>query len=153
MDRVFEYEIPVWHPIAVHFPIVLLLAAAGCVLVWMVADSRALLRASAVLAFLGSAAALIAKQTGEQMEEEAAGSAIVESMLEIHESAADGVFVAAVALTALLCLVLLGDRWWPDRAGTPWGIRLALALLAVATAALVVWTGHVGGIMVWGVAA
>jgi uncharacterized membrane protein len=153
MDRVFEYEIPVWHPVVVHFPIVLLLAAAGCVLVWMVMDNRAMLRASVVLATLGAVAALIAKRTGEQMEEEVAGSAIVESLLEIHESAADGVFLAAVALAALLCLVSFGDRWWPDRSGTPWGVRLALAVLALATGALVLWTGHVGGIMVWGVAA
>jgi uncharacterized membrane protein len=153
MEQVFEYEIPVLHPIAVHFPIALLLVLAGIVCLWAALDRDALVRWAAWVAVIATAAALVAERTGEAMEEQSSGSAIVESLVSLHEQAAEWTTWAAALLAVCLILVTAGDRFWPARAGTPWPIRIGLLLLALFVAALVTWTGHIGGIMVWGVAA
>ncbi|MBO6576715.1 MAG: hypothetical protein JJ896_13885 [Rhodothermales bacterium] len=150
MDEVFEYQIEVLHPLAVHFPIALLIVAALVVAVWAWNDRQSTLRGAAALAVLGATAAVFAERTGEKMAEHSEGAPMVERFVELHESAADWTVLVSVALAVLLLTFLLGDRLWPHRAGTPRPVRISMALLALVAALLVAWTGHIGGVMVWG---
>lgn len=153
METFFPYEIPVWHPILVHFPIAFILAGALAASLWSLRAS-ALWRQIALFLFtLGVAGGLGAYFTGEAMEEQAEGTPIVEELVELHESAAlYTLIVAGAVLLGLAVVSVWQARQDPsERRPDPLSVRLVLALLALAAAALVAWTGHLGGSMVWGV--
>lgn len=146
----FDYTIPVWHPIAVHFPIALLLVAAGAALVWAVRGTDFWRGALLALLALGTVGAFVARLTGEAMEEQSEGVPIVEALVEQHETGATWTLVLAATATLALVGVLVAERRGrPSGAVARWGV----ALLAVAAAVAVGWTGHLGGLMVWGVPA
>ncbi|NNE71256.1 MAG: hypothetical protein HKN29_12950 [Rhodothermales bacterium] len=151
MGAATEYYIPLLHPLVVHFPIVLLLVAAGMVVIWSVRDRDGWLRMACGFAWLGSVAAVVASRTGEQLEEEVRGTPMVETLIDLHELSADWTVLLAFCLSLVLTTLLFGARWWPNRAGSPGAIRLLVLLLAIAVAVLIAWTGHLGGLMVWGV--
>jgi len=151
METVFQYRIPIWHPIAVHFPLVLIMLAALCALIWLMGDRREMLRAALwcqVLGFMGGLAAFL---TGEEAEEQSEGVRIVDELVELHETfALVTLWVAGIAAVAML-----GVLWWRRRdvegPGTRLAIRLAVFALVLAAAVAVGITGHIGGTMVWGV--
>ncbi|MFT4603800.1 MAG: putative membrane protein [Rhodothermales bacterium] len=151
MDRVFEFEIPLLHPIAVHFPIVLLLITALVVVIWAFKDQQVWLRASAMLGSVGALAAFIATRTGEDLEGEMQGDPMVELFVDLHEASADWTVLLAVTLAVCLTALLFGGRIWPRNTGTPTPLRILVVLLALSVAGVVAWTGHLGGLMVWGV--
>ncbi len=143
-----DYTIPVWHPVTVHFPIVLLLVAALAAVVWAWRGSAAWRGAALLLMALGTAGAFASRITGEAMAEQSEGVPVVEMFIENHEKGALWtVITGALATAALLA------AWYAGRRGVRvgWAIRAGIALLALAAAALVAWTGHLGGLMVWGV--
>ena len=162
-DAVFEYRIPYGHPLAVHFPLVLLVLAAGAALAYAVLGRAAWRHATTVLLTLAAPAALWARQTGAALYEAVEGEPLDEALIEAHVAAANwAVGVSAVALVAALG----GALWWHRRqqdhvTGTaggarlrePLGLRLLLLVVALAAAALVAYTAHVGATMVWGVPA
>lgn len=152
MGQVFEYQIPVLHPVVVHIPVALLVMMAVLVLVWAMRGSAFWLRAAAVVSVPGSLGALLAQRTGSAMEEESAGAPLVDALLPIHQQAAEWtVWVSCLVALCLVGLSIRSGRMWPHRRKVPVAVRLALLLAALAAAALVGWTAHVGGIMVWGV--
>ncbi len=151
MDRAFEFEKGTWHPLVVHFPIVLLLITAAGVVIWCFKDQDIWLRASAALGSLGAFAAFIATRTGETLEDEMRGDPMVEPFSDPHDTAADWTVLTAVFLAVSLVALLFGGRLWSHNTGTPWPVRLLILLLALTVGGLVVWTGHLGGLMAWGV--
>lgn len=160
-EQAFQYEIPYLHPLAVHFPLVLLLLAAGAVGGYAVRGTAAWRHAVLALLLLGAPAAYWAAQTGETLEEAVEGEPAVERFVAYHETAAEWTLWAGV-----LALVTTagGSLWWHRRAHArigaapggrppkePVGLRLLLALPVLVAAALVAYTAHLGGLMVWGV--
>lgn len=155
MEAVFQYDIPVLHPLAVHFPLGLLLAGGLVALLWLARGTAFWRRAVLLFYGLGLIGAVFAYVTGEAMEEQSEGVPIVEELLELHEDAAVLVLVLAGATTA----VLAGLSFWLERritleraAPDPWWVRIVGTLLALAASLAVAWAGHIGGTMVWGVA-
>ncbi len=158
MDAVFRYHIPELHPLAVHFPIALLAAAALAAIVWMGWGAPFWRRAACLLSMLGMAGALFAWFTGDSMEEQAEGAPIVDELVDLHEQMALYALIAAI-----LSFVALGLLTWLGRAGQSKGsrfagmnpdrlpYRLGAGFLVLAAAALVAWAGHIGATMVWGV--
>ena len=149
-----DYVIPTWHPFLVHFPIVLLLLAGGLSVGYAV-TGRALWRTLTGAALgLGTLGALFANRTGEALHDEVEGTPIVEVFVEQHEEFGEW----ALWLGAGATLVWLGVTVWQRRTARsldvrdPLWARLLLAGLALAAAVLVLRAGHLGGIMVWGVA-
>lgn len=148
------YEIPVWHPLVVHFPIALLLLGGGVAVVYA-ATGRALWRAgTGLLVSLGTLGAWAANATGEALYAHVEGSPIVEELVGLHELLGKW----TLALGAAATLVWLGVLAWRrrterDHEPDPLAVRLVLAVLALAAAVLVALTGRLGGVMVWGVAA
>ncbi len=155
MDAVLQYEIPVFHPLVVHFPIALILVGALAAVVWA-ARGTAFWRDSTLWLFsLGLIGGIVAYKTGEALEEHTEGTPIVEELGALHEDMA--LYTLLVAGAMVLGMAVLGLwrkkqitllRKQPD----PLVARLLVVLVALAAAALVAWTGHIGGTMVWGTA-
>ena len=164
MEILSQYEIPYLHPLAVHFPLVLLLLGAGAAVFYLVLGRAVWRQAGLVLFALGALGAWAASVTGEDLYPAVEGDPLVERVIETHHDAADATTLAS-AVAAGLFLIVSVARFRPRRRKTDegddapappskreplWG-RLLVLLPALAAAALVAWTAHLGGIMVWGV--
>lgn len=163
MDLLQQYEIPFLHPLVVHFPLVLLLLGAGTAMLYAVLGRGVWRRASLALLVLGTAGAWAAEQTGHTLYEAVEGEPIVEEVVGRHEASAEWTVLVsafgAFVFTGLSLLAVLrrpkpaeGEESPPPRPPREpiWGRLLGL-LPALAAAALVAWTAHLGGIMVWGI--
>jgi len=126
------------HPVLVHFPIALIVAAFGCELVSMATRLRechvaavANLRIGAVFA-VGSAIAGWIFAWSPMVD--------MSPSLEWHR------WVGACATVAAVCAVLLAHSSTDSSSRSIWAYRGALGTAA----ALVGVTGHLGGVLVWG---
>lgn len=155
MDLLSQYDIPYLHPLAVHFPIVLLLLGAAAAAAYAVVGTSTWRWAALILVGLGAAGAVVAERTGGALEDAVEGEPIAAVVLPDHKSGAEW----TVRVSVLATLVLAGVSGWawrhPERfrPREPVGVRVLAAGLAVLAAGLVAWTAHLGGIMVWGVPA
>lgn len=153
MEKVLQYEIPVWHPVAVHFPVALILVGCFCVLMWVVKRAAFWRLCGLLLYGFGLAGALFAYFTGEAMEEQVEGTPIVEELVHLHEEM--GLYT--LIFTGLTFLGLLALTVWERYRpiAKPEAdlvlMRVGMGILALVSAALVLWTAHIGGVMVWGV--
>lgn len=154
MEQVLQYEIPVLHPLAVHFPVVLIVVAAGVLIVWSIRGTSFWRRAGLLLLTLGMVGALFSYFTGEALEEHVEGTPIVEELVHLHEDMA----LYSLIVTGVALLGLAGLSVWLERRTTlerdpqdPLIPRIAITVLAVAAAVLIAWTGHIGSTMVWGI--
>ena len=152
LDLLTDYAIPYQHPLAVHFPIVLLLLGAAAALVYLVWGRPAWRLAALVLCTLGAGTSVWAQQTGETLEEAVEGEPMVALVVETHERAAEWTVWASVLSALSLGAATLWARRRRPGVPEPWALRLS-ALPAGAAAVLVAWTSHLGGLMVWGVPA
>jgi uncharacterized membrane protein len=146
------YTIPVLHPLVVHFPVAYLTAAGGIGAVWLLSGRPVWRIVTAVLLGLGILGAIAALLTGDDMEEFAHGDRVVRELVDTHETMGMiATIVAGTALGLLLAAWLAGRL--PRKASgqrDPLWVRLAVGALALAAAGLVLYTGHLGGTMVWG---
>lgn len=162
LDTVLQYEIPYQHALAVHFPLVLLLLAAGAAAGYAVRGSAAWRHALLWLLGLGTASAYWARATGPALLADMEGTPIVDLLVGAHATAA---LWTVVLSTLALVTTLAGTLWWRRKqartvlrapAGAlppePLVLRLGLFVPALLAALAVAWTGHVGAVMVWGVA-
>lgn len=144
------YEIPVLHPLIVHFPIALLTVTPIAVLIWSYTQQRPWLGASLLLSALGAIGATAANLSGETMEEQSAGIPAVQALVETHELTGQITMIAAWVLVAGLVFALLSKK--ARETGTyPAWLRFAAIALATGTALVAAYTGHLGGQMTWGV--
>ena len=152
LDLLTDYTIPYQHPLAVHFPVVLLLLGAVAALGYLALGRPAWRLAALLFCALGAGTAYWAEETGETLEETVEGEPMAEAVLHTHEESAE--WTVRVALLAVLSLggASLVARRRGLGAPEPWWLRLA-AVPAGAAAVLVAYTAHLGGIMVWGVPA
>ncbi|MEL6614597.1 MAG: DUF2231 domain-containing protein [Bacteroidota bacterium] len=155
MDLLTQYDIPYLHPLAVHFPVVLLLLAMGTAWIYLATSTAVWRQAAMVFLALGAAGALWAGKTGETLEEASRGEPIVEAVVETHEDAARWTLWTALGALALFAVATVWLRRLPEPTEVgkrdPVLLRAGLALVASVPAALVAYTSHLGGIMVWGV--
>ena len=152
MDSVFQYRLPVWHPLLVHFPVALLLLAAVVAVVWVLHDRTTWRTMLLVLLGAGTAGGVAAYMTGESLLEQVEGTPVVEALIDAHEAAA--LFAVLISAGTLLLLsVYVAIRWRFGRGGgsDSLAIRIAVATAVIAAAFFVAWTAHIGGTMVWGV--
>lgn len=148
------YEIPVLHPVLVHFPIAFLLLAALTALAWLGRGTRFWRDVTLILLAAGFIGGIGAYVTGDAAEERAEAKPQVRQLSAQHESAALltlmasglALFVLAAYQGASRRLLRGSDKDLPM-------VRVVVAVLAVASAVLVARTGHLGGLMVWGVPA
>lgn len=172
MDLIAQYEIPFLHPLLVHFPLVLLLLGAGAAGLYLVLGRAVWRKAGLILFALGALSAWAAGETGHALEQAVEGDPIVEQVVGRHEAGAEWTLLASVLAAAAFALVSLSRLSLPrlrrraaeaeDAEADPepmpvrplreplWG-RFLVLIPAWAAAALVAWTAHLGGIMVWGV--
>jgi uncharacterized membrane protein len=150
MDQVFQYEIPVLHPLLVHFPVVLILLSACFALVWAVRNTNGALLSAVAIQCLAVLATTLSYLTGEEMEERGEGVPIVDMLAGIHEQAA----LATLILSTLTLIFLLGALFMKRRgmihSGSHRPLRMLIIVLGITSIAAVLWTAHIGGTMVWG---
>jgi len=127
-----------FHPVLVHFPIALLVAAFGCELVSGARREREWHAAGVANLRIGAAFAIASAAAGWAF----AWSPMVEgsATLEWHRWAGTCAAIAAVG-------ALLSAQASPN--GSPRSLWMYRASLGGA-AALVAVTGHLGGVLVWG---
>ena len=157
-DLLSQYDVPYLHPLVVHFPVVLLLVAAGAAVVYALLGRGVWRVAALVLFALGAAGAVVAGETGETLAQDVGGEPVVEAVLGTHARVAEATTWAAVAATLAYGGLTVAARRRTNAAGgaaarEPLAWRLAALVPALAAALLVAYTGHLGGIMVWGVPA
>ena len=153
METLLQYRIPVWHPLLVHFPIVLVIAACVVSIVWVATNRRPLLLVALGLQLAGLLGGLFAFYSGDVMLEQSEGVQIVDELAGLHESfALASLWVVGFCATMMAAATWLTDRDM-TRVGTALWVRLLIFLLSLAAAALIWTTGHIGGTMVWGVPA
>ena len=154
MDLLTQYEIPYLHPLAVHFPLVLLLLAGGAALVYLARGTALWRNAVMVFLLLGAAGAFWAQETGETLEEDVRGEPMVEAIVETHEEAAEWTLWTALGALAIFVAASVWLRRLPPPTSVgerdPALLRAGLALVALVPAVLVAYTGHLGSLMVWG---
>jgi uncharacterized membrane protein len=161
LDLLSQYEIPYLHPLAVHFPLVLLLLGAAAAAFYLLLGTPTWRVAALILVALGTATAWWASETGEDLEHAMEGEPIVEQIVHTHEDAAEWTLWAGGLATVVLGLATgwvrlrrpRGAEGEPAPAPTrePLWLRLLVVIPAAAAAILVAWTAHLGGLMVWGV--
>lgn len=152
MDAVFQYEIPVLHPLAVHFPLALLLAAAMTALVWCFRGTFFWRQSTLLLTALGTIGAALAYTSGDAMEEQSEGVPIVEDLVGLHEEMGLYTLIVSAAATIVLVVFAIVVRRTNERRD-PILARVMVACLVFLAAALVAWTAHIGATMTWGVVA
>src|SRR3954447_13699969 len=127
------------HPVLVHFPIALILAASGCEIVAIATRGREWHSAAVANLRIGTAFALVATIAGWLF----ADSTMLEptSLLQWHRWAG-----ACSTLVAVGAVLLSAGSLARRSSHSIWIYRTALG----AAAALVGITGHLGGVLVWG---
>lgn len=148
------YQIPILHPVLVHFPIAFILLAALTALAWLGWGTRFWRNVTLILLIAGFVGGLGAYFTGEAAEEFGEGNARVEQFGKQHESMALLTLVASgLALFVLAAYTGASRRLVSssnaEERDMPM-VRVVVAILTVAAAVLVARTGHLGGLMVWG---
>jgi len=146
-----EYSIPFIHPLVVHFPIALVPAAAFALVGWFVRDRVQWLVVALWLQVAGVAGAAAAVWSGEALEESVEGEPMVEILGSFHEELGEWALRSALAVLAAVVISLVWHRRAVNHPGVPAPWRAFVAALGMVAAALVLWTGHVGGTMVWGI--
>lgn len=153
IDSLLRYEIPAWHPLAVHFPIVLIISAAAVLILWSIRGATFWRRCGLLLLTLGMTGALFSYFTGDELEEQVEGTPIVDELVPLHKDMALYTLITTGVALVLLAAVSL----WLERRTTlerdppdPIPARVLVTLLVVAAAVLVAVTGHLGALMVWG---
>lgn len=153
MEALLQYEIPVLHPLVIHFPVALVLLGALVTVVWSVRGTSFWRRCALLLFTFGMAGGIVAYKTGEAIEEQSEGTPIVDELVGLHEDMA----LYALLATGLTLVVLAIISWWLERRTTlernppdPLAVRIVIAIVAVISSLLIALTAHIGGTMVWG---
>ncbi len=147
-----EFIIPYLHPLAVHFPLALLLTGAGTAVLYALTGTGFWRRITLMLFLLGFIGAIVARQSGEAMEEDVEGEEMAELFLEEHAAMANRTVLAS-GLTLLVLVAAEVRNWTGRRRKDRLWLRFTVVVLAVLSGVLVAYTGHLGGLMVWGVPA
>lgn len=137
------FGVPI-HPLAVHFGVVLVLAAAALAAVVAVAPSQRprLAGLLVITAVAAATAAQVTAQSGRVL----AGRLGIGEAIDRHQTA--GTVTSWVAV-AMLLVTLAWYRWGRSAdAGRGWSVALVL-VSALAVVGVVV-TGHIGAELVWG---
>lgn len=149
-EQVFQYRIPVLHPLLVHFPIALTFVALVCAGLWLVLDRRHWLMSAALLQSVAWVFTWAAFLTGDALHEQSEGVTIVDQLVEYHESMAEWALWVTGISAFLLWMMLRVSSRDTRRAGSARWMRIAGFLVTLAACALIVWVSHIGGVMVWG---
>ncbi|NND72613.1 MAG: hypothetical protein HKN43_13635 [Rhodothermales bacterium] len=145
-----QYEIPYFHPLVVHFPVAMLLAAVIFAALWAVRGHARWFTVYVSMHVIGTLGAIAAFRTGEALADDTEGVPIVEELVGTHELYGKITMIAAI-IVSLILLYLVYARSkkhpWADSSIA----RYAMLILSIATALITILTAHLGGIMVWGI--
>lgn len=134
-------ELP-WHPIAVHFPIALLLLGVLVDLAGVITKKEWLGRAALLMLIVGALGTFVAVRTGHAAEEAVIETPAIEETLDAHEDSGEWTMWFFVAIAA----VRAGLTWW--RKITP-AMQWIFIAAWLAGAAMLLRTAYFGGELVY----
>ena len=105
MDLISQYDIPFLHPLAVHFPLVLLLLGAASAGLYLLLGRAVWRQAGFVLFLLGTLGAWAAGETGHELKNAVDGDPMVELIVGRHEDGAEWTLWMSALATFLFALV------------------------------------------------
>lgn len=150
-DQLSAYTLPVNHPVLAHFPVAFGVISILFATIWLLRNRIYWLGMTMWFqgfAFLG---AVLSLRTGEAMEDQSEGIAIVDEFVHLHETMAE----RAVWVLGIGFLWMFIARWLISRdalhSESALWIRVITFVLVLTAAILIGLTGHIGGLMVWGV--
>lgn len=146
-------DVPVVHPMVVHFPIALLLLTPALLVAWSHVQNLSWHNAAMMSASASAISTTAAYLTGEAMLAYSGESPMVKLLIERHETLALATLVGAWLVVGALTAVYRVADYHPDhhaKSPVPYWMRSSIIVLSAITAALAAYTGHVGGQMVWG---
>ncbi len=146
---------PSWdglHPLIVHFPIALLMAAPVFIVVGLIRKSwmQSMVLSALILMVLGTVATYVAVPSGEAAGKLAERTPEVNAVLERHESLGETTRTAFTILTLILGVIVVGQRLLRrnlDRLPSV-GLHAAFLILYAAGLLVLVNTAHNGGRLV-----
>ena len=146
---------PPWdgiHPLIVHFPIALLLAAPLFVLLGFLPKvGRGFALAGLVLMALGTIGAYVAVETGEAGAELVTRTPEIAPVLQQHQDLADAVRVLFTILTAVWAVLLFGPALLKNKklpAAAPTVAKVVFVVAYLLCAVVLANVGHLGGRLV-----
>jgi len=148
MNDWFDYSIPVWHPIAVHVPVVLLPLAAVFAVLWVARSGDRWFGPLSLVLVLATVGTIAAYLSGDAVYQQSEGVPIVEDFVGLHRRLGWFTLIAALASLALTLAAGPINRKLSDSGKSR--LRLVAMVFIVVAAAVALATGHLGGIMVWG---
>lgn len=151
MDLLSQYTIPYLHPLAVHFPLVLLLLSVPTSAMWLLTKREMWQQSTFHLSALAFAASVFAKKTGETLADGVEGEPMVEQILDAHAAAADYVVLISLVLVLLMTLAWFAGRYEKGAFAQKTPMRIVVLVVTLLAAGLVAYTAHLGGLMTWGV--
>ncbi len=149
MKELLDYSIPVFHPLAVHFPVALLPLALVVVVLWVIKPKDVWGKAALLVLGFAAVGSIVAFLTGDALYAQSEGVPVVELFVDRHRQLGRFVMIAAGAsfLSAFASLFLSRKPVFHRQARL---VRILCLCLVILTTALVAITSHVGGVMVWG---
>lgn len=146
-------DVPVIHPMIVHFPIALLLLTPALLLAWSHVQNLSWHNAAMMCATGGALSTTFAYLSGDAIRTYSANSPMVKLLIDQHERSALGTLIGAWLVFGALLVVYRVADYHPSPQGAspvPYWMRASIIVIAALTAALAAYTGHIGGKMVWG---
>ncbi|MBI4558581.1 MAG: hypothetical protein HY706_13440 [Candidatus Hydrogenedentes bacterium] len=132
-----------FHPLAVHFPICLLIAAALAELMYLFSGKNSYSDGARLLTLVGAATAVVAASLGWMAAASAGYTGVLASVLTIHRWLGTATAAIAVATSVLVEY----SRRAPDPSTRR---RAAYRGLLLAGAVMVALTGHYGAMLIYG---
>lgn len=131
----------IWHPLTVHFPIVLLIIAPLLYIVSLIIRRQAWTEVSYVLLWLGTLGAWIAVYTGNIADSVVSREICDPMVLETHET--NAYIVAGIFSGASVLAFINRLRFW-----SKW-FHIGLVTLLLVGSGFLAYTGHLGAQLVY----
>jgi uncharacterized membrane protein len=150
-DQLSPYTIPVLHPVLAHFPVALGVVSVVFASIWLVRNRIYWLTITMWLQGMAFIGGVLALRTGDAMKDQSDGIAIVDELVQLHESTAErALWIMGISFAWLIFAKWMIARDTFHSEARLW-IRIVTFILVLLSSLLIGLTGHIGGTMVWGV--
>jgi uncharacterized membrane protein len=143
-----DYAIPVWHPLLVHLPIVLIPLGFLALCLFLYNKEMVWRRICLFLYAFSLIFGYLAYTSGETLEHQTEGEAQTELFVHDHENGAKAVIALTLMIFSLLCVAEIRQR---QNKKIPQALYITLFVMGLTDVIAIAYTGHLGALMTWGI--